>query len=232
MCDARMWRSGSDVIRRKLFSALGKQPVDIDISKDDTVAAMASSALRATSGYVLPVGFSMGAIVAVEMALQAPERICGLILSSYNARADSPERASLRPRQQDRVRQGFLHDVMVEEMKPLYLAAENKSNHVLKELLVDMAMAAGPSVFVRQSEALRTRLDRQSQLGALAVPVMYLAGCEDLLCPPKWHMEWSSLTPKADFQEIDGAGHFLPLEQPQKFAKAIAQWINIERAAK
>lgn len=230
LCDARMWRGGGDIIRKQITRALGNQPVDIDISKDETVEAMAIRALSAANGQLLLVGFSMGAIVAVEMALKAPERVCGLVLSNYNARADAPERASVRLRQQDRARLGFLREIIVEEMKPVYLAPENKSNQEFQDLLLDMALVAGPSVFLRQSEALRTRADQQKFLGALSAPVLYLAGCGDNLCPPKWHMEWSLLTKQSAFVEIDGAGHFLPLEQPERYATAIEQWINLEKA--
>ena len=233
MCDARTWRGGSDVIRRKLREKLGKEPADANVFEDDTVEEMARRALRSTHGPLVPIGFSMGAIVGVEMALQAPGRISGLVLSGYNAGADLAARASARPGQQDRVRRGLLQEVIVEELKPLYLAAENKSDQELRDLLLDMAIAAGPCVFVRQSEALRNRKGRKLQLGELDIPVLYLAGCEDRLCPPKWHMEWSSLTPRSCFVEIEGAGHLAPLEQPRRFANAIEQWINIniERAA-
>lgn len=231
MCDERMWRGGSDVIRRKLRQKLGKEPADANVFEDDTIGSMAQRALRSTSGPLVPIGFSMGAIVAVEMAFQAPDRISGLVLSGYNAGADLAARASARPGQQDRVRRGFLKEVIVQEFKPLYLAAENKSDQELRNLLLDMAMAAGPSVFVRQSEALRVREGRKQQLCGLGAPVLYLAGCEDQLCPPKWHVEWSSLTPRSRFVEIEGAGHLAPLEQPRRFANTIEQWINIERVA-
>ena len=42
----------------------------------------------------------MDTIVAVEMAKIAPDPIAGLVLPSYNATADLPERALHRPRQQ------------------------------------------------------------------------------------------------------------------------------------
>lgn len=231
MCDARMWRGGSDVIRRKLRAKLGKEPADADVFDDESVEAMASRALASTRGPLLPIGFSMGAIVAVEMAFQAPERICGLVLAGYNAGADLAARATARPLQQDRVRRGHLHEVIVEELKPFYLAAENKADKNLRDLLLDMAIEAGPSVFVRQSEALRKRKGRQAQLGELKIPVLYLAGCEDRLCPPKWHVTWSTMTPGSSFEEIVGAGHLVPLEQPRRVANAIEQWINknIER---
>ena len=225
MCDARMWRGGSDVIRRTLREKLGTEPLDADVFGNDCVEAMASRALAALSGPILPVGFSMGAIVAMEMALQAPERITGLVLSGYNAGADLAARAAARLVQQEQIRGGQLQQVVIEELKPLYLAVANKSNRVLRELLLDMAIAAGPKVFLRQSEALRTRKSRKTELGGLTMPVLFMVGYEDRLCPPQWHVDWSARTPNSQFIEIENAGHMAPLEQPRQFANAIEQWI-------
>ena len=88
--------------------------------------------------------------------------------------ADLPERAPRRPVQQAEVRAGGLERVLVEELKPNYLAAANRANAPLLALLRDMGMALGPNVFVRQSEALRTRADLTPTLAALDVPVLLL----------------------------------------------------------
>jgi pimeloyl-ACP methyl ester carboxylesterase len=169
----------------------------------------------------------MGAIVAVEMAVQAPERIVGLVLSGYNATADLPERAAHRPAQQSEVRAGGLERVLVEELKPNYLAAQNRKDNSLLRLLRDMGMDLGADVFVRQSEALRLRGDRREAIAALHMPVLYLCGEEDTLCPPAWHQIWTNLTPKSQFKEISGAGHMLPLEAPTAFAATIENWLTI-----
>jgi len=171
----------------------------------------------------------MGAIVAVEMAVQAPERIAGLVLTGYNATADLTERAAHRPVQQVEVRAGGLERVLVEELKPNYLAAKNRSDKALLDLLRDMGLGLGTDVFIRQSEALRLRKDRRADIAALKVPVLYLCGKDDTLCPPAWHQQWAAQTPRAHFEEVTGAGHMLPLEAPDKFVKIIEQWlINCE----
>jgi pimeloyl-ACP methyl ester carboxylesterase len=219
MCDARLW---SAQLRAAVSGAF-----DADLTQDDSIAAMAERALAATDGQLLAVGFSMGAIVAVEMAVQAPDRIVGLILSGYNATADLPERAAHRPVQQAEVRAGGLERVLVEELKPNYLAAQNRKDNPLLRLLRDMGMGLGADVFVRQSEALRLREDRRDAIAALDMPVLYLCGREDTLCPPAWHQIWADMTPKAQFSEIWGAGHMLPLEAPRAFAAAIEHWMTI-----
>ena len=218
MCDARLW---TEAVRATFSGA-----IDADLTQDGSIQAMAERTLAATDGQLLAVGFSMGAIVAVEMAVQAPERIVGLVLSGYNATADLLERAAHRPAQQSEVRAGGLERVLVEELKPNYLAAQNRKDNSLLRLLRDMGMDLGANVFVRQSEALRLRADRRDAIAALHMPVLYLCGEEDTLCPPAWHQIWANLTPKSQFKEISGAGHMLPLEAPTAFAATIENWLT------
>lgn len=216
MCNARLW---TQAVRTVLPGA-----VDADLTQDDSIAAMAARTLASVEGHLLPVGFSMGAIVAVEMWCQAPARIAGLVLLGYNATADLPERAAHRPVQQAEVRGGGLKRVLVEELKPNYLAAAQRDNLALLDLLRDMGMTLGPDVFVRQSEALRLRADRVAALSGIAVPVLYGCGAEDRLCPPDWHQRWTAMTADAGFAAFDNSGHMLPLEAPEALAATIANW--------
>ncbi len=216
MCDARLW---TQQVRAILPSA-----IDADLTHDASITDMAMRTLTATNGPLLPIGFSMGAIVAVEMWVQAPERIVGLGLLGYNATADLPDRASHRPVQQAEVRAGGLERVLVEELKPNYLAAANRSDPVLLELLRDMGMALGPAIFTRQSEALRTRTDRVDRLSSIDCPVLLMAGDEDALCPPDWHYRWQSLIPDA-WLFTANAGHMLPLEAPMALAESLKTWL-------
>ncbi len=217
MCDARLW---TQEVRHALSGA-----VHADTTQDDTIAGMAARALAATTGPLLPVGFSMGAIVALAMAEQAPGRIAGAVLIGLNAGADLPERAAHRPVQQAEVRGGGLERVLVEELKPNYLAAARRGDLPLLALLRDMGLALGPGVFVAQSEALRTRPDLTPVLAALDAPVALLCGEEDALCPPAWHRRWQALARDATLDVLAGAGHMLPLEAPDALADAIATFL-------
>ena len=226
MCDARLWRGGDGVLLEVFAHHLLDGPFDADLTQDDSIAAMAARALADTSGLLLPVGFSMGAIVAVEMWCQAPERIAGLVLLGYNATADLPERAAHRPVQQGEACGGGLERVLVEELKPNYLAASRRGDLGLLDLLRDMGMRLGPDVFVGQSEALRLRADRRDVLPTIKVPVLIGCGDEDALCPPAWHADWASRLPDARWFTVAGAGHMLPLEDPRALAARIDQWLT------
>lgn len=229
MCDARLWDGAGGAIREALAAATGRAATDADTTQDGTIAAMAARALAETDGPIIPVGFSMGAIIAVEMAVQAPERVAALGLIGYNATADLPERAAHRPIQQAEVRAGGLERVLVEELKPNYLAAANRGNIPLLALLRDMGMALGPDVFIRQSEALRLREDRVSALSGITCPVFLMGGNEDALCPPEWHRRWHGLLAQAQLF-IEPAGHMVPLEAPLALAEKLAAWLAMPGA--
>ena len=218
MCDERLWR--------EMPRALLAGAVHADLSRDDSISAMAERTLAATNGPLLPIGLSMGGIVALEMARQAPTRIRGLVLSDTNAGADLPERAAVRPAQQERVRAGELETLVADELKPAYLAQRNRDNHPLRALILEMAVDLGEEVFVRQSEALRNRADLRSVLNGFVGPILLTCGAEDRLCPPEWHYAMAARCADAEVEIIDGAGHLLPLEQPDRFAATVLFWLD------
>ena len=218
MCDERVWR---DMPR-----ALVAQSVHADLSLDSTIPAMARRTLAETDGMLIPIGLSMGGIVALEMARQAPERISGLVLSDTNAGADLPERAAARPAQQERVRAGQLGTLVADELKPAYLAEANRDDQPLRALILQMAVDLGEDVFVRQSEALRTRADLRGVLDTFGGPVLLTCGAEDRLCPPERHYAMAARCANARVEIIDGSGHLLPLEQPREFWAKVTAWLG------
>ena len=218
MCDARLWRGVAPALA-------GWRVVTPQLTEDDSIAAMARRCLDQYPNQLIPIGFSMGGIVALAIAAQAPERVAALGLLDTNPAADLPKRSAVRPRQQEDVRAGHLERIVVEELKPNYLAAANHSNDALRELLRDMAMSLGAVVFVRQSEALRTRPDQRHVLATLAVPTFIACGAEDALCPPAWHEAMASTAHHCELHVISGAGHMLPLEQPGALDALLSSWL-------
>jgi pimeloyl-ACP methyl ester carboxylesterase len=224
MCDERLWLPVAQHL-----TAAGHRVEHAPLLDRASIEEMAEAAFSAMTGPVVAVGFSMGAIIAAEMASRAPDRISALALVAFNASADLPERAAARPRQQEGVRQGRLAEIVADELKPNYLADANRGDADLLETVMDMALALGPEVFVRQSEALRLRRDLRPELSGFRIPVLLACGSEDRLCPPEWHREWArSIGPNARYTEIDGAGHLLPLEQPHVLADALIGWLAEE----
>lgn len=223
MCDRRLW-SALD---------LGTRPSrHADLAADDRVEAMASRVLAAAPPRFVACGFSMGGIVAMQLAARAGERLAGLVLLDTNAGPDLPERSAARLRQQAEVRAGGLRRVVAEELKPTYLAPANRGRQDLLDLTMAMAEALGADAFCRQSEALRTRPDARPLLPAIAAPTMVACGEDDPLCPPAWHDAIVAALPNARLAVVPGAGHLLPLEQPAALSALLNDFLNdIDRGA-
>jgi pimeloyl-ACP methyl ester carboxylesterase len=224
MCDDRLWLP---VAQR--LAAAGHRVEQAPLLDQASIEEMAEAAFAATTVPVVAVGFSMGAIVAAEMASRKADHLAALALVAFNASGDLPERAAARPRQQEKVRQGRLAEIVADELKPNYLALANRGDAGVLGTVMNMALALGPKVFVRQSEALRLRRDLRPGLSQLRMPIMLACGSEDRLCPPEWHRAWAhAIGPNARVTQIDGAGHLLPLEQPQVLADALIGWLAEE----
>jgi len=89
-----------------------------------------------------------------------------------------------------------------------------------------MALELGSDVFVRQSRALRDRIDQTETLRAFALPALILCGQEDTLCPESRHQLMHDLIPNSSLKIIENAGHLPTLEQPQETTAALTRWLE------
>lgn len=170
-------------------------------------------------------GLSMGGIVAMQILAQAPDRVTHLALLDTNHLPEMPERRRLRGPQIERVRQGRLREVLIEEMKPNYLAGAHHADAALLERVLDMGLQLGPDVFERQSLALRDRPDATAVLRRFSGPALVLCGEEDKLCPPERHRAIADLMPGSTLTVVPGAGHLTTLEAPTSVNDALRVWL-------
>jgi pimeloyl-ACP methyl ester carboxylesterase len=170
-------------------------------------------------------GLSMGGIVAMQILAQAPERVTQLALLDTNHLPETPERQQLRGPQIERVRQGRLREVLIEEMKPNYLAGAHQADASLLERVLDMGLRLGPDAFERQSLALRDRPDATEALRRFGGPALVLCGEEDKLCLPERHRAIADLMPDSTLVIVPGAGHLTTLEAPTNVNDALRAWL-------
>ncbi|MGB0844824.1 MAG: alpha/beta fold hydrolase [Alphaproteobacteria bacterium] len=188
--------------------------VTADLTTQTTIAGIAKSVLDTVKFDNFSLcGLSMGGIVAFELMKQAPERIHKVALLNTTHWADAPKNKPIREKQIELVNAGKLRDVIIEQMKPNYLAKQNRDDTNLLNLLVEMAIDLGDEAFINQSLALMSRQDYTSILQDWAKPCLVLCGEEDELCPPERHMEMHGLIGNAVLEIISGAGHISTLEQ-------------------
>ena len=219
MCDARLF--APQIAAVSATRAVHCAP----IGGHDTVAALAAEVLAHAPPRFALAGLSMGGIVAMEVLRQAPERVERLALFDTNPRAELPQVRAGREPQIAAARAGGLAGIMRDEMKPNYLADGPDRGRIL-DLCMEMAMALGPEVFVRQSRALACRPDQQATLAAFRGPALVMMGEDDRLCPRDRHQQMHALIPGSRLAIVAGAGHLPTLEQPEVTTAEINQWLS------
>lgn len=220
LCDARLFGP-------QIAALSGSHDVQVmEIDSAESIDALADNVLaRAPERFNLA-GLSMGGIVAMAIVGKAPERVLRLALLDTNHHADAPGRDQMRNRQIEAVRDGRMRQVVVDEMKPVYLAKINQSDQALLDLLIGMAMDLGPEVFIRQSLALRDRPDQTAALRTYRGQTLVLCGAEDNLCPVERHREMAVLLDHSMLRIVEDAGHISTLENAAAVNAALRQWLE------
>ena len=218
MCDARVF--GPQIAELSADMAVMCAP----ITRGDRVEEIASALLDLLPRRFALAGLAMGGIVAMEILRRAPDRVTRIALISTTPLAETPQAAAEREPQIVRVRSGRLMEVIREEEARASLAPGPWQEDVLS-LVLDMADALGPEVFIRQSRALQRRRDQQAVLRKCRVPAIVICGAHDRASPVKRHEFMAELIPGARLRVIDAAGHLPPLEAPAETTAALRDWM-------
>jgi|TARA_B100001142_G_scaffold38959_1_gene34390 pimeloyl-ACP methyl ester carboxylesterase len=219
MCDERLFAPQ--------ISELSKQREVhfAQISGHDTITELAADVLNNAPAVFALAGLSMGGIVAMEILSQASERVERLALLDTNPLAELSDVAKRRGPQIDAVKNGQFKEIIRDEMKPNYLFDGVKKPETLK-LCMDMALDIGPDAFIRQSIALRDRVDQKNTLRTYKRPALVLCGRHDVLCPLERHELMHTLLENSKLEILEDAGHLPTLEQPKITTIALSSWLE------
>ncbi len=218
MCDARLFAP-------QIAGLSEERDVTVpDISRHDSMEALAGEVLAEAPARFALGGLSMGGIVAMEVLRQAPARITGLALLDTNPLAETDAVKARRGPQIEAARAGRMEAVLREEMKPNYLT-DGPNRQAILDLCMAMARDLGPEAFVRQSIALRERPDQSGTLARFDGPALILCGRSDVLCPVERHELMHRLMPGAMLCVIEDAGHMPTLERPDETTAALRRWL-------
>lgn len=220
MCDARLFSPQLDRFETE------RPVLVVDLTGADTVQQLAEQVLaQAPWPEFALAGLSMGGIVAMEVARQAPERVLGLALLNTNPWAESESVKIKRQPQIDAVLAGELLSVIEHQMAPKFSPDEEIPCDELP-LVLAMAKDLGGDIFVRQSRALRDRPDQTDTLEKTGVPGLALVGEGDQLCPLDRHQAIADLMPDCELIVLPGVGHLTTLQAPEATNEALANWLE------
>ncbi len=215
-----MWRD-------QLAALHGHGPLVTDAhTRASTIEAMAATLLAEHPGDLLLCGASMGGMVAMEAARQAPQRVRGLALLGTTARPETPAMQALREAAIVLFEQGRLAEV-IEPNVAFAFHPDNANKPALVQAYLDFVLGAGAQQLVAQNRAVIARPDARVHLPRLQCPVLVLCGEADQLTPPECSREIAALAPRSRLVMLAGSGHMLTMEQPQAVNQELLRWLQL-----
>jgi pimeloyl-ACP methyl ester carboxylesterase len=169
-------------------------------------------------------GLSLGGIVAMSVAIRAPERIAGLVLIATNAKAPTDTQRRGWTEWLERLDAGVTaRDLQRGILASLLTERSRATRPDLIERTLDMADATGAATLRSQLVMQGTRIDLRPALAGMTVPTLVVSGVEDPICPPRFHIELVEAIPRAQLVSLDG-GHLLPMEKSAEFGGLVRSW--------
>lgn len=217
--DAAMWRD-------QLTGLADLHPVVTDVhTRHASLPEMAAALLARHPGPLALCGASMGGMVAMEAARQAPDRVRGLALLGTSAQPESEEMRGIREKAIELFAQGRLKEV-IEPNAGLAFHPEHARDPELVGRYLEFVLRAGAEQLIRQNRAVITRPDARTHLPSLRCPVLVMGGEDDQLTPPDLSREITRLAPGAELVLVPRCGHMLTMEQPQAVNAALRRWFD------
>ena len=175
------------------------------------------------------VGLSMGGYVSLTLALARPELVRSLYLIGTGP--GGPDRVP-RP---THIREAYEAAVTLpvgeyeRATQPLSLAPgwpdanPERFEEILEARIADNATL---DTMWAHIEACYGYYDAGVQVERIEAPAFVLHGSADVVVPPENGRMLAARLPNARYEELEGAGHNLPLELPEEIAQRIEAWVS------
>ncbi|WP_433161744.1 alpha/beta fold hydrolase [Kribbella sp. CA-247076] len=189
---------------------------------------------------VVLLGHSHGGFVAVQTALDHPDRLAGIVvydgmafngpelgeqayrnLQAYVARRPpgDPVSAQVLQAWQD---QPAGREEQLDVMRRL-LPAYFKDFEAIEGRLTEWGKTIDITVDPNRKD---TRWDVRGRLGEIGVPALVLVGVADFICPENSARELAGGIPGAELNVFAESGHFAHLEEPEAFRDAVVGFVR------
>lgn len=216
--DADLWRDQVEALSdlRRIWIA--------DITRRDTMRALAEDVLGLVDGTFALAGFSLGGYVAQEVLRIAPERVERLALIGTTFRPDSPERIAQRRAVNAGVALPGRFHGFGDRLVGAYLHPDHRGEPRYAERVRAMTERLGPDVLVRQNNL--DRVDGTDVLRRLRCPVLIMCGDRDAITPPAESRAMAALVPHARLVQVPGSGHLAPIEDAAFVSREMRDWLS------
>lgn len=158
-------------------------------------------------------GHSMGGAIAMDFALNNPDRLAGLILVGTGSRL----------RVMPQLLEAFKNGKVFTDLVRFAYGPDTP------EELLSLARQEMENVHPTVSYADFTACDNfniDDDLDRINVPTLVIAAGNDVMTPVKYGKRLTEKIPGAKMAVISGAGHMMMLEQPEQFNTTVAEFVR------
>jgi len=204
------------------ISEMGSKPFSIPQFADDTAGLM--DALGLPKAHVL--GWSMGALIAEEVALRHPGKVDKLVLYAAHCNAD------LFPPDPEIIKKMTDPSGTPEEQGMRFISvlfpADWLQSHGdrMKEIFYRPMGNTPPEVIGKQSMAIGSWPGCCDRLGDIKNSTLLIAGVDDLLVPVQNSRYLAEKIPNARLALSDNSGHGLMFQFPDQFVKTVMDFLK------
>jgi pimeloyl-ACP methyl ester carboxylesterase len=204
----------------------GSDAPDGRYSLDDMVADTKGLIEALGVGPCRIVGYSMGALIAQELAIEAPHLVRSAVLIAARARSDVMRRA-LQESEQLLRENGIQLPPRYEAVRTVLemLSPASLNDEATVRSWLEILELAGNGRTADGQAWVALSGDRRSALGAITAPCRAISFADDLICPPHLGSEVADAIPDCDLVVIPDAGHLGHLEQPEAVNVAITEFL-------
>jgi 3-oxoadipate enol-lactonase len=172
-------------------------------------------------------GVSLGAMVAMELAVEAPERVDRLVLACTSAHLGPPDPWHERARVVRDEGMEAIADAVVARWFTSELAERDPETIARFRA---MLTASPPEGYARGCEALAA-WDARQRIAEIAAPTLVVAGADDRAVPLERAELVASRIPGARLRVLEQAAHLPNVEQAEAFTGALLEHLGQEVAA-
>jgi pimeloyl-ACP methyl ester carboxylesterase len=175
------------------------------------------------------VGHSMGGFIAQEAYARFPECVRALVLCFTSAAFGGSGGDFARQFIAARIAPLDDGKTMAEIAARLMPSMRGSRSDAQGLAHAEGVMAGVPPETYRKAVRLLTTFDRRAQLPEIRVPTLLVAGGDDRVAPAEVMQRMARKVPGAEFVLLDGCGHLGPMDQPDPFNEALAQFLERQK---
>ena len=198
------------------LSGTGPQGYRISDLAEDVIAAMDHVGIARA----VIIGCSIGGLIAQHIALMAPGRVIGLVLSNTASKLGAAE--------------GWLERIEAVRVNGMAAMADSIMQRWFGPAMLDRPEAALWRQMLARTDAegysatcaAIAGADITDRLGKIAHPALVLGGQHDLATPPEVVANLARALPRADFLMFETTGHLPAVEAPEAFADALIKFVE------